>query len=174
MGSPLTLLRELSGKVQPHLGGNGSCGAIRGFAHRIVIRRVAMSGRSEVLFEGYTEDELLALPREQIQAMILTGEPVVFRAGSATILGEFRVEGTRLRIELAQIEGGGEGVLLSIWALARRFAQLNQFTAIEWIVDAVHCAQPNLKLRRVLERRGFGIKVLPTVGEAYHLIEPMA
>jgi hypothetical protein len=41
-------------------------------------------------------------------------------------------------------------------------------------VDAVHCAQPNLKLRRVLERRGFVITVLPTVGEAYYLLEPMA
>ncbi len=29
-----------------------------------------MQGRSEVLFEGYTEEELLALPSEQIQAMI--------------------------------------------------------------------------------------------------------
>ena len=132
-----------------------------------------MGGKSDVLFEGYTEDELLALPSEQIQAMILTGEPVVFRAGSATILGEFRVEGNRLRIELAQIEGGGEGVLLSIGALARRFAQLNQLTAIEWIVDAVHCAQPNLKLRRVLDRRGFVIKVLPAVGEAHYLLEPI-
>jgi hypothetical protein len=116
---------------------------------------------SEVLFEGYTEDELLALPKEQIEAMILTGQPVIFRAGSATILGEFRVEGNRLRIELAQIEGGGEGVLVAIRALARRYAQLHQLAAIEWVVDAVHCAQPNLKLRRVLERRGFVIKALP-------------
>jgi hypothetical protein len=40
-----------------------------------------MSRRSEVLFEGYTEDELLALPRELMEAMILTGQPVIFRAG---------------------------------------------------------------------------------------------
>jgi hypothetical protein len=132
-----------------------------------------MSGRSEVLFEGYTEAEILALPKEQLEAIILTGQPVVFRAGSATILGEFRVEGSRLRIELAQIEGGGEGVLLSIGALARRFAQLNQLHAIEWIVHAVHCAQPNLKLRRVLERRGFVVSVLPAGGEAYYLLEPI-
>jgi hypothetical protein len=70
-----------------------------------------MSERSEVLFEGFTEDEILGLPKEQIEALILTGEPVVFRAGSATILGEFCVQGRRLRIELAEIEGGGEGVL---------------------------------------------------------------
>ena len=130
-----------------------------------------MSGRPEVLFEGYTQNEILALSKDVIESMILTGEPVIFRAGSATILGEFRVDGRRLRIELAQIDGGGEGVLLSLGALARRFAQLNQLEAIEWIIDAVHCAQPNLKLRGVLERRGFVVTALPSVGQAYYLLE---
>lgn len=128
---------------------------------------------AEVLFEGYTDEEILALPREQVEAMILTGETVVFRAGSATILGEFRVEHNRLRVELAQIEGGGEGVLVRLGALARRFAQLNKLGAIEWIVHAVYCAKPNLKLRRVLERRRFVVTVLPEVGEAYYLLEPI-
>lgn len=100
--------------------------------------------------------------------MILTGRPVVFRAESATILGEFRVDGKRLQIELAQIEGGGEGVLLGLGALARRFACLNELSSVEWIVHAVHCAKPNLKLRRVLEHRGFVISKLPTVGESYY------
>jgi len=127
-----------------------------------------MRNRPEILFEGYTESEILALPREQVEAMILTGRPVVFRAGSAMILGEFRVDGNGLRIELAQIEGGGEGVLLGLGALARRFALLNDLSAVEWIVHAVHCAKPNLKLRRVLERRGFVVSKLPTVGEAYY------
>ena len=130
-----------------------------------------MSRRNEILFEGYTEDEILALPKEQVAAMILTGETVIFRAGSATILGEFRVDGNRLRIELAQIEGGGEGVLLGLGALARRFALLNDLSAVEWIVHAVHCAKPNLKLRRVLERRGFVVSRLPTIGEAYYKLE---
>jgi hypothetical protein len=125
----------------------------------------------EILFEGYTEDEILALPKEQVEAMILTGETVVFRAGSATILGEFRVDGNRLRIELAQLEGGGEGVLLGLGALARRFALLNDLNAVEWIVHAIHCAKPNLKLRRVLERRGFVVSKLPIVGEAYYKLE---
>jgi hypothetical protein len=132
-----------------------------------------MSGRSEVLFEGYTEEEILTLPKEQVEAMILTGETVVFRAGTAEILGEFRVDNNRLRIELAQIEGGGEGVLLRLGALATRFGHLNQLSAIEWIVHAVHCAKPNLKLRRVLERRGFVISKLPAIGEAYYLLEPI-
>ena len=132
-----------------------------------------MSGRSEVLFEGYTEEEILTLPKEQVEAMILTGETVVFRAGTAEILGEFRVDNNRLRIELAQIEGGGEGVLLRLGALATRFGHLNQLSAIEWIVHAVHCAKPNLKLRRVLERRGFVVSKLPAIGEAYYLLEPI-
>jgi|SRR5580704_9849908 hypothetical protein len=96
-----------------------------GSAYRKIIHQEAagMSGRPEVLFEGYTQNEILALSKDVIESMILTGEPVIFRAGSATILGEFRVDGRRLRIELAQIDGGGEGVLLSLGALARRFAQ---------------------------------------------------
>jgi hypothetical protein len=130
-----------------------------------------MSGRSEILFEGYTQNEILALPKDLVESMILTGEPVIFRAGSATVLGEFRVDGKRLRIELAQIEGGGEGVLLSIGALARRFAQLNQLEAIEWAIDAVDCAQPNLKLRGVLERRRFVVRALPSMGRAYYKLE---
>jgi hypothetical protein len=68
-----------------------------------------MTGRSEVLFEGYTEDELLDLPREEIEAMILTGEPVVFRAGSATILGEFRVEGSGCASSWPRLKGAVKG-----------------------------------------------------------------
>ena len=135
--------------------------------------REAGGSRKVILFEGYTEREILDLPKEPIEAMILTGEPIVFRAGSAEILGEFRVDGNKLRIELAQIEGGGEGVLLGIWALARKYARLNRLDAIEWVVHAVYCAKPNLKLRGVLERRGFVMTAVPNVGEAYYLIEPV-
>jgi len=130
-----------------------------------------MSGPREILFEGFTESEILALPKEDIEAMVLTGQSVVFRAGSATVLGQFRVKRNALRIELAQIEGGGEGVLLALATLAKRYAQLNGIEEIEWIVHAVHCAKPNLKLRRVLRRRGFVVLKLQDVGELYHLSE---
>jgi hypothetical protein len=43
--------------------------------------------------------------------------------------------------------------------------------AVEWIVHAVSCAKPNLKLRRVLHRRGFTIQQLAGVGEAYHFVD---
>jgi hypothetical protein len=126
---------------------------------------------SEVKFESLTEDEILGLPKHSVEALILIGEPIVFRAGSAMILGGFRLRSDRLIIELAQIEGGGEGVLISLASLAKRYARLNGLAEIEWIVHAVSCAKPNPKLRRVLEHRGFKVKQVDGVGEAYHLIE---
>jgi len=125
----------------------------------------------EVLIEGLRVDEILDLPKETIEQLVLIGEPIVFRAGSAVILCSFKTQPNRLVIELAQIEGGGEGVLPSLASLASRYAKLHGLPEVEWIVHAVSCAKPNLKLRRVLERRGFVVKQLPGVGEAYHLVD---
>jgi hypothetical protein len=87
------------------------------------------------------------------------------------ILGSFKIAHKRLVIELAQIEGGGEGVLVSMAALAKRYAKLRKLSGVEWIVHAVSCAKPNLKLQRVLEHRGFTVEHVEGVGEAYHLLE---
>jgi len=127
--------------------------------------------RKEVLFEGLSEGEILDLPDEQIEGLVLTGQPIVFRAGSATVLGEFRRDGDRLVIELAQIDGGGEGVLVSLCSLAKRYARLHRIPAVEWIVHAVSCAKPNLKLRRVLERKGFSVQNIPSLGEVYYFLD---
>lgn len=127
--------------------------------------------RREVLFEGLSEQEILNLPQEELDNLILLGEPLVFRAGSAVLLGSFKIAGDRLVIELAQIEGGGEGVLVSLASLAKRYARLRKLSRVEWIVHAVTCAKPNLKLRRVLEHRGFRIEEIKGIGEAYHLVE---
>ena len=125
----------------------------------------------EILFEGLSEQEILALPQEHIQKLILLGEPLVFRAGSAELLGSFKIASDRLVVELAQIEGGGEGVLISLASLAKRYVMLRNLSGVEWIIHAVTCANPNLKLRRVLERRGFVVKNVDGVGEAYYLLE---
>ena len=124
----------------------------------------------EVLFEGLRDEEILNLPRETVEQLILLGEPLVFRVGSAVLLGSFKIDANRLVIELAQIEGGGEGVLMGLASLANRYAKLHDLSEIEWIVHAVSCAKPNLKLRRVLERRGFVVRQVAGVGEAYHLV----
>jgi hypothetical protein len=125
----------------------------------------------EVLFEGLSEQEILALPHEHVEKLILLGEPLVFRAGSAEILGSFKIASDRLVVELAQIEGGGEGVLISLASLAKRYVTLRKLSGVEWIIHAITCAKPNLKLRRVLERRGFVVKNVDGVGEAYYLWE---
>jgi hypothetical protein len=43
--------------------------------------------------ERYTAEEILRLPDEQLDALVLSGEPLVFRAGTAEILGEFSIKG---------------------------------------------------------------------------------
>jgi hypothetical protein len=62
---------------------------------------------------------------------------------------------------------------MALTCLAKRYAKLRNLSAIEWVVHAVSCAKPNLKLRRVLERRGFIVRQVAGVGEAYHLVEPV-
>ena len=132
----------------------------------------AYRGR-EVLFEGFTIDDILSFPKETIERLVLLNEPIVFRAGSAVVLGQFKADSDRLVIELAQIEGGGEGVLPSLASLSKRYAKLNGLSAVEWIVHAVSCARPNLRLRRVLELRGFAVKKMADGTEAYHLFDPV-
>jgi hypothetical protein len=127
--------------------------------------------RREILFEGLSENDILNLPSGQIEELVLTSQPIVFRAGSATVLGEFRRDGDRLVIELAQIDGGGEGILVSLGSLAKRYARLHGLVAVEWIVHAVACAKPNLKLRRILERRGFAVRDISEIGPAYYFLD---
>ena len=124
--------------------------------------------------EGYTPDEILNLSDEEVEAFAFTDAPLVLRAGSARVLGQFRLSSERLTVELAQIEGGGEGVLPTLWVLAERLARRRGMTEVEWIVHAINCAKPNLKLRRVLERRGFTIQNVPGVGEAFYQLHSLA
>lgn len=127
-----------------------------------------MTSARHILIEGYSPEEILALPNEQIEAFVFADAPIVFKAGSAEVLGEFRLLADRLVVELAHIDGGGEGVLPTLWVLTERYAALRQLNCVEWIVHAVNCARPNPQLRRILERRGFTVQDLPGIGSAYH------
>ena len=120
--------------------------------------------------EGYLPDQILSLPDEQLDAFVLSGRPIVFRAGSAEILGEFKIKGESFIVELAQIDGGGEGVLPALTSLAQRYAKKRGLKKTEWIVHALNCAEPNLKLRRVMERRGFRIVDIEGGGKAYYQV----
>jgi hypothetical protein len=87
--------------------------------------------------EGYAADEILDLSDEQLDALALSGEPLVFRAGTAEILAEFKVRGESLIVELAQIDGGGEGVLPTLTSLIHRHAKRRGLKRVEWIVHAL-------------------------------------
>jgi hypothetical protein len=128
-----------------------------------------MTERRKILIEGYSPEELLGLLDSEDGAWVFTGEPVIFQLGSAQVLGQFALTDTALVLELAQIDGGGEGILPQLATLAERFARRRGLRSVEWLVYAVHCAQPNLKLRRVLERRGFTLRTPPGKGECYYL-----
>ena len=45
--------------------------------------------RRNVLIEGYSVGEILGLSNEQLDQFVFCGEPIVFRVGSAEILGSF-------------------------------------------------------------------------------------
>ncbi|MEN3328043.1 MAG: hypothetical protein V7638_2850 [Acidobacteriota bacterium] len=125
----------------------------------------------QIEFEGYSADEILNLPDEQVDEFVLCGRPIVFRAGSAEILGEFKINDRSLIVELAQIDGGGEGILPTLTSLAQRYATKRGLTKVEWIVHALNCAEPSLKLRRVMQRRGFQIVDIEGTGKAFYLVD---
>lgn len=118
--------------------------------------------------EGLSPDEILALPDDELDVLAFTDDPIAFRIGTANILAHFRKNDDALVLELAHIDGGGEGVLPLLGALARRYAQAQSLSSIEWLVHATNCADPNPKLKRVLEKRGFVIKDIAGVGDVYY------
>ncbi len=131
-----------------------------------------MVGRT-VRLEGLAPDEVLALPDEAIDTLVLCGEPLVFRAGTAEILGRFWTTQSSLVLELGHIDGGGEGVLPTIAVLAERYARRRGLAALDWRVHALNCAKPNPKLRRVLDRLGFAVADVSDTGLCYHLVQPV-
>ena len=60
-------------------------------------------------------------------------------------------------------------MLPTLTSLAHRYAKRRGLKKVECVVHALNCAEPNMKLRRVMERRGFRIKDVEDVGQAYYL-----
>ena len=114
-----------------------------------------------------TEAEILALPQEERSERTnlswgglwcLQQDQLLFWVRSAC---RTRTARNRTRTDP---DGGGESVLVALGSLARRYAFGNRLSSIEWIVHAVTCAKPNLKLRRVLEQRRFAIEDIAGIG----------
>ena len=127
-----------------------------------------MATKRRADFEGYSIDEILKMDRRQLDDFVFIDESLIIKSGTAEILGEFRKTDSTLTIELAHIDGGGEGVLPALSVLVQRYAKNNEFSVVEWIVHAINCANPNPKLKRILEKRGFVIKDVGEFGNAYY------
>lgn len=123
-----------------------------------------------IAIEGESLKEILKWTEEEFDALVLIDTPIVFNIGSAEVLGQFAIKENRLIVELAQIDGGGEGVLLAISKISKYIARLKNIEEIHCIVHAINCAKPNLKLRSHLEKTGFTIQNIPNKGEAYFKI----
>jgi hypothetical protein len=123
-----------------------------------------------IQIEGLTPDDVESLPDELMDGFVFCDEPLIFHMGSAEILGRFSIRDNLLVVELAHIDGGGEGVLPTLWALAYRYARKRRLSTIEWRIDATNCAHPNPKLRPLLERKGFVVEDIAGTGECYRLI----
>lgn len=114
-----------------------------------------MADAAEIDIEGLTLAQFRALPREDRAALTPFGRALVFRLGSARILGEFLERADTLVVNLAQIDGGGEGVLLRLWKLIIAEARDRGFKAIRWNVFAATCVDPNPRLQAFLRANRF-------------------
>ena len=65
-------------------------------------------------------------------------------------------------------------MLPTLTSLAHRYGKQRGLKRVEWIVHALNCAEPNIKLRRVMERRGFQIIDIEGVGKAYYLVHEIS
>jgi len=126
-----------------------------------------------VKIEGYSPEELLSLPAGDLDAFVFMGRPVVVKVGSAELLAECRRQGSTLIVDLAHIDGGGEGALPTLTAFLNRFAQDRGFAEIEWIVRATDCARPNERLQRILVRKGFSVRSVGARGDCYYKTTPV-
>jgi hypothetical protein len=127
-----------------------------------------------VTIEGFAPEEILSIPDKELDAWVFSATPIVFRAGTAEVLGQFSVVDSRMTAELAHIDGGGEGVLPTITMVLRRIAERRGLKEIEWLVYATNCARPNPKLRRVLERSGYTVASDDKRGDLYRLVEVLS
>lgn len=123
----------------------------------------------ELKIEGYTIQELNDLiGTTDFEELIFSNRPVVFNAGSAQILGQFHKIGNELHIDLAHVEGGGEGVLVSINSLTKKYAIKKGFEVINWYVNATNCAKPNLKLQRILKLKHYEVRTFENKGAVFY------
>ena len=124
--------------------------------------------------EGISLQTLKALPGDELDALLAFGRPITFRIGSANILAEFNRSENTLVVNLAHVDGGGEGVLLLVWKAIAQYATDRSYSALLWHVHALTCARPNPRLQQFLRGRGFEVVDHEVYGQVFMLLQPLA
>ncbi|MFT3997939.1 MAG: hypothetical protein QM667_11080 [Asticcacaulis sp.] len=105
--------------------------------------------------EGVPLKALKALSKAEQDALLAFGRPLTFRIGSANILAEFNRSDCELIVNLAHIDGGGEGVLVLLWKALQNYAADRGYLSVQWHVHALTCTHPNPRLQQFLRHQGF-------------------
>ncbi len=105
--------------------------------------------------EGVSLRALKTLRKDEQDALLAFGNPITFRIGTANILAEFNRSDRELIVNLAHIDGGGEGVLVLLWKAVRTYAANRGYMSVQWHVHALTCVRPNPRLQHFLRLRGF-------------------
>ncbi len=119
--------------------------------------------------EGIPLKALKALAKDELDTLLAFGRPISFHIGSANILAEFNRHEVELSVNLAHIDGGGEGVLVVLWKAVETYARDRNYEAIQWNVHALTCARPNLRLQQFLRTRSFTETEHETFGRIFAL-----
>ena len=112
-----------------------------------------------VLIEGFAAEELLSWPADKLRELVAVGRPIVFRAGSSTVLAAVQIEERRLIIELAHIDGGGEGVLPTLWRFGQSYARLNSLRRSNGWCTPLDARGPTHGFRRCSKRWGSSSRI---------------
>jgi len=121
----------------------------------------------QIEIEGVALEALRKLSRPDQDALLSFARPISFTMGSATVLAEFNRDGPELIVNLAHIDGGGDGVLLILWKALRGYAAGRGYRSIRWNVHALTCAKPNPRLQRFLRTHGFDEVEDPSYGPIF-------
>jgi hypothetical protein len=87
--------------------------------------------------EGVSVDALKAMVPSDLDELLAFGKPITFQMGTATILAEFNRLDEGLSVNLAHIDGGGEGVLVILRRLIIIYAKERNYLGIVWNVHAL-------------------------------------
>ncbi len=120
---------------------------------------------------SYAVDELQAMSQRDLDALLGSGRPIDIRFATGRLRGRFGVADGTLRVEVSEIDGGGDAMLMTFSTGCRNLARQRGIGKIEWLVHAAACAAPNRRLQQVLPARGFTLQDVQGVGQAYRRLE---